>query len=196
MIGQTISHYRILEKLGEGGMGVVYKAQDSKLDRTVAVKFLSSHVSITEETKARFLLEARAAAALNHPHICTIHGVEEDAGSMFIVMEFVEGGTLTEKIPYPRVDDAVGIAVQIGEALQEAHAKGIVHRDIKPDNIMLSSRGQVKVMDFGLAKLKGSLKLTRVSSTAGTIAYMAPEQIQGGEIDARSDIFLVRSNAV
>jgi len=189
MIGQTISHYRILEKLGEGGMGVVYKAQDSKLDRTVAVKFLSSHVSITEETKARFLLEARAAAALNHPHICTIHGVEEDAGSMFIVMEFVEGGTLTEKIPYPRVDDAVGIAVQIGEALQEAHAKGIVHRDIKPDNIMLSSRGQVKVMDFGLAKLKGSLKLTRVSSTAGTIAYMAPEQIQGGEIDARSDIF-------
>lgn len=189
MIGQTISHYKILEKLGEGGMGVVYKAEDTKLDRTVALKFLPSHVSIVDETKARFLQEAKAAAALNHPNICTIYGVEENAETMFIAMEFVEGGTLTSKIPFTNVDNALTVAMQIGEALQEAHAKGIVHRDIKADNIMLTAKGQVKVMDFGLAKLKGSLKLTRTSSTVGTLAYMAPEQIQGGEVDARSDIF-------
>ena len=170
-------------------MGVVYKAQDTILDRTVALKFLPAHVSITDETKARFLQEAKAAAALNHPHICTIHGVEEDDDSIFIVMEFVDGGTLRQKIPYSRVDDALRIAIQIGEALSEAHAKGIVHRDVKPDNIMLTFRGQAKVMDFGLAGLKGTLKLSQASSTVGTIAYMAPEQIQGGEIDARGDIF-------
>ncbi len=189
MIGKTISHYKILEKLGEGGMGVVYKAQDAKLDRTVALKFLPPHVSINDETKARFLQEAKAAAALNHPHICTIHGIDEDDGSMFIVMEFVDGGTLGSKIPFASTDEAVRVAIQIGEALQEAHAKGIVHRDIKADNIMLNAKGQAKVMDFGLAKLKGSLKLTRTSSTVGTLAYMAPEQIQGGEVDTRSDIF-------
>ncbi len=189
MIGQTISHYKILEKLGEGGMGIVYKAQDTKLDRTIALKFLPAHVSLNEETKARFLQEAKAAAALNHPNICTIHGVEEDGGNMFIVMEFVDGGTLRQKIPFSSIDDVIKVAMQIGEALQEAHAKEIVHRDIKADNIMLTSKGQAKVMDFGLAKLKGSLKLTRTSSTVGTLAYMAPEQIQGGEVDSRSDIF-------
>ncbi len=189
MIGKTISHYKILEELGRGGMGVVYKAQDTKLDRTVALKFLPAHVSIVDETKARFFQEAKAAAALNHPNICTIHGVEDNADTMFIVMELVEGGTLGQKIPCANVDDAISIAMQIAEALQEAHSKGIVHRDIKADNIMLTSKGQVKVMDFGLAKLKGSLRLTRSSSTVGTLAYMAPEQIQGGEVDARSDIF-------
>jgi serine/threonine protein kinase len=189
MIDQTIGHYKILEKLGEGGMGVVYKAQDLKLDRLVALKFLPSHVSINEETKARFMQEAKAAAALNHANICTIHGVEEDAGQMFIVMEYVDGGTLRERIPFPKINEAISIAIQIAEALQEAHAKGIVHRDIKADNIMLTSKGQAKVMDFGLAKLKGSLKLTRTSSTVGTLGYMAPEQIQGGEVDHRSDIF-------
>jgi eukaryotic-like serine/threonine-protein kinase len=189
MIGSTIAHYTILEKLGEGGMGVVYKAQDTKLDRTVALKFLPAHVSVNEETKARFLQEAKAAAALNHNNICTIYGVEESDGTMFIAMEFIEGGTLRSKIPFDRVDDAITAAVQIGEALQEAHSKGIVHRDIKADNIMLTARGQAKVMDFGLAKLKGSLKLTRTSSTVGTLGYMAPEQIQGGEVDHRSDIF-------
>ncbi len=189
MIGQTISHYKILEKLGEGGMGVVYKAQDTKLDRTVALKFLPAHVSVNEETKARFIQEAKAAAALNHNNICTIHGVEEHDGNMFIVMEYIEGGTLRQKLPYAKVDDALNVALQIGEALQEAHAKGIVHRDIKSDNVMLTSKGQAKVMDFGLAKLKGALKLTRTSSTVGTLAYMAPEQIQGGEVDHRSDIF-------
>jgi serine/threonine protein kinase/tetratricopeptide (TPR) repeat protein len=189
MIGQTISHYKILEKLGEGGMGVVYKAHDAKLDRDVALKFLPAHVSVSEETKARFLQEAKAAAALNHAHICTIHGVEEEGGQMYIVMEYIEGGTLRAKLPFSKVNDALSVAIQIGEALQEAHSKGIVHRDIKADNIMLTSKGQAKVMDFGLAKLKGSLKLTKTSSTVGTLAYMAPEQIQVGEIDHRSDIF-------
>ena len=189
MINPIISHYKIIEKLGEGGMGVVYKAQDTKLDRTVALKFLPSHVSVNAETKARFLQEAKAAAALNHPNICTIYGVDEADGKMFIAMEYIEGGTLREKLPYAKVDDAASVAAQIGEALQEAHSKGIVHRDIKADNIMLTSKGQAKVMDFGLAKLKGSLKLTKTSSTVGTLGYMAPEQIQGGEVDLRSDIF-------
>ncbi len=189
MTGQTISHYKILEKLGEGGMGVVYKAQDTRLDRVVALKFLPSHVSFNEETKARFLQEAKAAAALNHANICTIYGVDESDGTMFIAMEYIEGGTLRERIPFTKIDDALNVAVQIGDALQEAHSKGIVHRDIKADNIMLTSKSQAKVMDFGLAKLKGSLKLTRTSSTVGTLGYMAPEQIQGGEVDHRSDIF-------
>ena len=189
MIGQTISHYHILEKLGEGGMGIVYKAQDTKLNRIVALKFLPDRVQKDADAKARFLQEAQAAAGLNHPNICTIHGVEEVDGSLFMVMEYIEGGTLREKIPFKKTDDAITIAAQIGEALQEAHAKGIVHRDIKADNIMLTAKGQAKVMDFGLAKLKGALKLTRTSSTVGTLGYMAPEQIQGGEVDHRSDIF-------
>ena len=189
MIGQTISHYRIIEKLGEGGMGIVYRAEDIQLKRTVALKFLPDRVNKDTTAKERFLQEAQAAAALNHPNICTIHGVEDVNGSLFIVMEYIEGGTLREKIPFPKIDDAIIIAAQIGEALQEAHSKGIVHRDIKADNIMLTSKGQAKVMDFGLAKLKGALKLTRTSSTVGTLGYMAPEQIQGGEVDARSDIF-------
>ena len=189
MIGEIISHYKILEKLGEGGMGVVFKAQDTQLNRTVALKFLPDRVNNDATAKARFLQEAQAAAGLNHPNICTIHGVEEHDGALFMVMEYVEGGTLREKVPFAKVDDAITIATQIGDALQEAHAKGIVHRDIKADNIMLSSKGQAKVMDFGLAKLKGAMKLTRTSSTVGTLGYMAPEQIQGGEVDPRSDIF-------
>ena len=189
MIGQTISHYKVLEKLGEGGMGIVFKAHDTKLNRTVAIKMLPDRVNKDETAKARFLQEAQAAAGLNHPNICTVHGVEEVDGSLFMVMEYVEGGTLREKLPFAKIDDAVTVAAQIGEALQEAHAKGIVHRDVKSDNIMLTSRGQAKVMDFGLAKLKGTLKLTRTSSTVGTLGYMAPEQIQGGEADHRSDIF-------
>jgi len=189
VVPSSVSHYKILEKLGEGGMGVVYKAQDTKLDRFVALKFLPSHVASSSEDKARFLQEAKAAAALNHNNICTIYGVDESDGTMFIAMEFIEGGILREKIPFARIDDALTIAMQIGEALQEAHTKGIVHRDVKADNVMLTSRGQAKVMDFGLAKLKGSLKLTKTSSTIGTLAYMAPEQIQGGDVDNRSDIF-------
>jgi eukaryotic-like serine/threonine-protein kinase len=196
MIGKTILHYEILEKLGEGGMGVVYKAQDTKLDRVVALKFLPHHMSGSEQEQARFLQEAKSASALNHPNVCTIFDIKEEGDQQFIVMEYVDGVTLREKvtvgtdgIPTFSLKDAISHAIQIGEALQDAHAKGIVHRDIKAENIMVNARNQIKVMDFGLAKLKGSLKLTRTSSTVGTLAYMAPEQIQGGEVDARSDIF-------
>lgn len=191
MIGQTISHYKILEKLGEGGMGVVYKAHDVTLNRTVALKFLPAHNKISEQDRARFLQEAQAAAGLNHPNICVIHAIEEDNEQQFIVMECLDSATLWEKIASGALPakQAIDFAVQIGEALQEAHGKGIVHRDIKADNIMINSKGQVKVMDFGLAKLKGAAKLTRTSSTVGTLAYMAPEQIQGGVVDARSDLF-------
>ncbi len=189
MIGRTILQYRILEKLGEGGMGVVYKAEDTKLKRTIALKFLPDRINQKEVGKDRFLQEAQAAAGLNHNNICTVYGVDEYDGQLFISMEYVEGGTLREKFPFTNIGDALSAAVQIGEAIQEAHLNGIVHRDIKADNIMLTVKGQPKVMDFGLAKLKGSLKLTRTSSTVGTLAYMAPEQIQGGEVDPRSDIF-------
>jgi serine/threonine protein kinase len=180
LVPSIVSHYRILEKLGEGGMGVVYKARDTKLDRLVALKFLPPHLNASEQDEALFLQEARAAAALNHPHICTIYGVEEDAGRMFIVMEFIEGGTLREKIPYARVDDAIDVAIQIGEALQDAHASGIVHRDIKPDNVMLTSKGQAKVMDFGLAKLKEPLTSSRASSTVGNHRLYVARTNPGG----------------
>jgi len=201
MIGQIVSHYKILEKLGEGGMGIVYRAHDTKLDRTVALKFLPPQVSATDQDKTRFTQEARAAAALNHPHICHIYRIDEvDAPPssgrtgeklMFIEMEHVDGVTLRKKIAEGpmALADALNLATQIGEGLEEAHSKGIIHRDIKSDNVMLNARHQAKVMDFGLAKLKGALKLTRSSSTVGTLAYMAPEQLRGVEADARSDIF-------
>ena len=196
MIGESISHYTILEKLGEGGMGVVYRAHDTVLDRVVALKFLPQHLTANEAEKARFLQEAKAAATLNHPNICIIHGIQEHEGQQFIEMEYVDGRTLRELISggsegssFLRIDQSIGFAIQIGEALQEAHSKGIVHRDVKAENIMVNSKNQIKVMDFGLAKLKGSLKLTRTSSTVGTLSYMAPEQLRGGEVDARSDIF-------
>ena len=182
-----------LAKLGV--LGVVYKAQDTKLDRLVALKFLPHRVAVSADEKARFIQEAKAAAGLNHPNICTIHGIEEHDGQQFIEMEYVDGVTMREKIAGAdrrtalQVNNAISYAIQIGEALQEAHSKGIVHRDVKAENIMVNAKNQIKVMDFGLAKLKGSLKLTRTSSTVGTLAYMAPEQIQGGEVDARSDIF-------
>lgn len=191
MIGQIISQYKILEKLGEGGMGVVYKAQDNKLNRIVALKFLPHHLEKGTTEQSRFLQEAQAAAVLNHPNICVIHDVREEDGKQFIVMELVEGATIRETIYKGQIklDTAIDYAIQIAEALEEAHSKGIVHRDIKADNIMINSKNQIKVMDFGLAKLKGSLKLTRTSSTVGTLAYMAPEQMQGGDVDPRSDIF-------
>ena len=191
MIGQSISHFKILDKLGEGGMGIVYKAHDTKLDRIVALKFLPRFVASNEAERARFLQEAKAAATLNHPNICTIHDISEHEGEQFIVMELVDGVTVKQKFSDAalKVGDAISYAVQIGEALQEAHTKGIVHRDVKSENIMINSKNQIKVMDFGLAKLRGSVKLTKSSSTTGTLAYMAPEQIQGGEIDARADIF-------
>ena len=189
MIGQTVSQYKILEKLGEGGMGVVYKARDTKLDRFVALKFLPQHLTANHTEKARFLQEAKAAAALNHPNVCSVIDLQEANGQQFIIMEYVEGRTLHKTSPVRELSDVIAFASQIAEALQAAHNKGIVHRDVKADNIMVTPDGRIKVMDFGLAKLKGSLKLTRTSSTVGTLAYMAPEQIQGGEVDARSDLF-------
>ncbi len=170
-------------------MGVVYKAQDTKLDRFVALKFLPHHLKPNEAEQARFLQEAKAAAALNHPNVCAVIDIHDDIGQQYIVMEYVEGVTLRQKSPMPKMDDAIGCAIQIGEALQAAHSKGIVHRDVKSENVMLTADGRIKVMDFGLAKLKGSLHLTKESSTLGTLAYMAPEQIEGADSDARSDIF-------
>jgi serine/threonine protein kinase/lipopolysaccharide biosynthesis regulator YciM len=180
-----------LEKLGEGGMGVVYNAHDEKLDRSVALKFLPHKLTVSQNDTARFIQEAKAAAALNHPNICTIHAIEEVDGAQFIVMELVDGRMLREMVRGSgfKVQEAIGYAVQIAEALHEAHAHGIIHRDIKSENIMVNAKNQIKVMDFGLAKLRGSLHLTKTSSTVGTVAYMAPELIQGSDADARSDIF-------
>jgi len=191
MIGQTILHYRIIEELGRGGMGVVYKAHDPKLDRMIAIKVLPPHVAIGPAERARFEQEARAAATLNHPNVCTIYDIRDEGGQQFILMEYVDGVTLRQKLGRGALDPdaAVAYGLQIAEALQEAHSRGVIHRDVKAENIMVNSRNQVKVMDFGLAKLKGDLKLSRSSSTVGTLAYMSPEVIEGRDADARSDIF-------
>jgi serine/threonine protein kinase/Flp pilus assembly protein TadD len=191
MIGQTISHYKILAKLGEGGMGVVYKAEDTKLRRTVALKFLSPQAVGTEEDKTRFIHEAQSAAALNHPNICTVYEIDEYEDRSFIAMECIEGESLKAKIKSGRLqlDEAVGIAVEIAEGLQEAHSKGIIHRDIKSANIMLTTAGRVKVMDFGLAKSSGRTQLTKDGTTVGTVAYMSPEQGRGEPVDFRTDIW-------
>jgi serine/threonine-protein kinase len=191
MIGQTISHYKILAKLGEGGMGVVYKAEDTKLKRIVALKFLSA-LALSGEDKSRFLREAQAAAALNHPNICTIHAIDEVDGQMFIAMEFIEGQSLREKINAGplKIDEAIKFAMQIADGLQAAHEKGITHRDIKSANIMITEKSQVKIMDFGLAKLaRGGTMLTKEGMTLGTAAYMSPEQAQGEVVDHRTDIW-------
>lgn len=193
MVGSIISHYRVLEELGRGGMGVVYKAQDTKLDRTVALKFLPSHLSASETDKARFTQEAKAASALNHPNICTIYSIDEHEGQLFIAMEFVDGQTLQERKPSLSSKQAIDIGIQVAEGLAAAHEKGIVHRDIKPENIMVRKDGIVQIMDFGLAKLRNASsqvnRLTKEGSTVGTAGYMSPEQIQGMEADHRSDIF-------
>jgi serine/threonine protein kinase len=189
MIGTTISHYKIIEKLGEGGMGVVYKAQDTKLDRFVALKFLPPHVAGSADDKARFLQEAKAVASLAHPNICTIHSVEEEGGKAFIVMEFVDGKTLKDMDQNIPLKQAVEIGTQVADGLAAAHEKGIIHRDIKPDNIMIRKDGRVQIMDFGLAKLRGVSRLTKEGTTVGTAGYMSPEQVQGKDTDHRTDIF-------
>ncbi len=192
MIGQTISHYKILEKLGEGGMGVVYKAHDTKLDRDVALKFLPRDISQSDEERNRFIHEAKAASALDHPNICTIHEVNETAdGQQFIVMGYYEGTSVSKKIEKGRLDvaEAIWIAIQIGEGLQVAHEKGIVHRDIKSSNIIVTDKGQVKILDFGLARKKGLSKLTRTGTTVGTASYMSPEQARGESVDHRTDLW-------
>jgi serine/threonine protein kinase len=191
VIGQTISHYKVVGLLGQGGMGVVYKAEDTRLRRQVALKFLPPSALGDEETLARFMREAQATAALDHPNICATYQIDEEAGRAFIVMAYVRGEDLDKRLARKpiSVGEALDIAIGVAEGLQEAHDKGVVHRDIKPSNIKITSKGQAKVMDFGLAKLADASGLTKTGITIGTAAYMSPEQTLGQAVDARSDIW-------
>lgn len=194
VIGEVVSHYRILEELGSGGMGTVYKAEDTRLKRAVALKFLASDQFRDKDSKARFLYEAQAAAALNHPNICGVYEIEEVEDRLFMVLPFLDGESLEERIekgPLP-IRDLLNVSTQVAQALQEAHSKGIVHRDVKPGNVMVQQKGEMLhcvLMDFGLARLSQGTRLTRAGSQLGTAAYMSPEQVEGSEVDQRTDIW-------
>ncbi|MDO8550435.1 MAG: protein kinase [Ignavibacteria bacterium] len=192
MIDKTISHYKVLEKLGGGGMGIVYKAQDLNLDRFVALKFLSPNIGADDEEKKRFILEARAASSLEHNNICTVYEIgEAQDGQIFIALAYYDGETLKKKIQKGplKVTEALDITIQIAEGLSKAHGQGIVHRDIKLANIMITNQGVIKILDFGLAKLSGQSRITVAGTTLGTIAYMSPEQAAGDKVDHRTDIW-------
>ena len=191
MIGKAISHYKIIDKIGEGGMGIVYKAEDTKLKRSVALKFLTPEFTRDNDAKERFYNEAQAAAVLSHNNIVTVHEIDEYDNQIFIATEYIEGQNLKEKIESGpiKIDEVLKISIQIAEGLQEAHDKDIVHRDIKSANIMITEKGQVKIMDFGLARLKGQSKLTKAGTTVGTTAYMSPEQAMGKKVNHRTDIW-------
>jgi serine/threonine protein kinase len=189
--GTVISHYRIIEKIGAGGMGVVYKAEDTRLKRTVALKCLPPRLICDTEAKERFEHEARAASALNHANITTIYEIDEVEGQCFIAMEYIEGESIreiaTEKsLSLPEILD---ISIQMAGGLNAAHERGVIHRDVKSANIMVTTKGRVKIMDFGLAKLRGVTRLTKTGTTLGTLQYMSPEQVQGKDVDNRSDLF-------
>ena len=191
MVGETILHYKIIKKLGEGGMGVVYKGEDTKLKREVAIKFLPHQISANEEERQRFEIEAQAAAALNHPNIATIYAIEESDKEVFIAMEYIEGTELKDRITktLPSFKESLNIIEQTAQGLKAAHDKGITHRDIKSSNIMVTESGQIKIMDFGLAKMKGVSHITKFGTTLGTTAYMSPEQARGEHVDHRTDIW-------
>jgi serine/threonine protein kinase len=192
MLGQTISHYKIVSKLGEGGMGVVYKAEDLKLPRSVALKFLPPHLSSDENAKKRFIHEAEAASALDHPNIGTIYEIDETPdGRIFIAMACYEGPTLKQMSGDGPLgmDKAIDIVSQIASGLAKAHESGILHRDVKPANVLLTTDGHAKIVDFGLAKLAGRTRVTRTGTTVGTVSHMSPEQARGGDVDSRSDVF-------
>ncbi|MHC4628059.1 MAG: serine/threonine-protein kinase, partial [Planctomycetota bacterium] len=189
--GTMVSHYRIVEKIGAGGMGEVYLAEDTQLDRKVALKFLPPHLCQDEDCRARFKREAQAAAKLSHPNIISVYEVSEHQGRPFFAMEHVEGQSLRDQAKAKGLEVArvIDLAIQICDGLSAAHEKGVVHRDIKPSNIVIDAYGRPKILDFGLAAIKGGEHLTRTGSTLGTVRYMSPEQVMGRELDRRSDLF-------